>query len=365
MSSDRFGELTMYKASCLRVPKNLGEKAIALARRLSLLNKGLRVQQEGSYLLIPLVHAPLPLEIKELEGSLQEFEVSLHSFPERVEHPEKLIEVLESKLPPHLLASLPHAMDFVGDIAIVEVPPELEGYERMLGEAILATHKRVHTVLAKAGAVGGIYRVRELRVIAGEEKTETVHREHGCMYHVDLTKAYFSPRLSYEHLRVASQVKEGETVVDMFAGVGPFSVLTAKKHERVHVYAVDLNPDAIGLLERNIVVNRVEGKVIAVLGEVRQVVRERLRGVADRAIMNLPERAIEYVDVACEAVKPEGGVIHYYGFESSSEPSETAKNRLVEAVKGNGRRVDRVLLTRIVRATAPFTWQVAVDAEIR
>jgi len=207
--------------------------------------------------------------------------------------------------------------------------------------------------------------LREFEVIAGVEKTETVHREHGCVYHVDLAKAYFSPRLSHEHDRVASLVREGEILVDMFSGVGPFSILMAKRRENVRVYAIDVNPDAVNFLRRNIAVNRVEKKVLPILGDARQVVRESFMGIADRVIMNLPERAIEYVDVACKVIKPEGGIMHYYEFTSAPNPLETAKVRLIEAMKRTNREVKEILLARIVRATAPFTWQVAVDAEIQ
>ncbi|NIW14337.1 MAG: hypothetical protein GWN31_10485, partial [Candidatus Thorarchaeota archaeon] len=96
-------------------------------------------------------------------------------------------------------------------------PSELDSYDQVIGEAILELHKNVRTVLAKAGAVSGTYRLRDYRVIAGEPHTGTVHKEYGCQYRVDLAKAYFSPRLSYEHNRVASLVEEGETTVDMFA----------------------------------------------------------------------------------------------------------------------------------------------------
>jgi tRNA (guanine37-N1)-methyltransferase len=305
------------------------------------------------------------MDIKELEGGLPEFEVSTDRFSERTKRPIKLVDMLEDKLPPHLLASLPHAIDFVGDIAIMEIPPELESHKKTIGEAIMKTHKRVGTVLAKSGAVEGVYRLREFEVIAGVEKTETVHREHGCVYHVDLAKAYFSPRLSHEHDRVASLVREGETVVDMFAGVGPFSILIAKKRENVRVYAIDVNPDAVDYLRRNVAVNRVEKEVVPVLGDARQVIRESFIGIADRVIMNLPESAIEYVGVACEAIKPEGGIIHYYGFTSATNPMETAKVRLIEAMKRTNRDIKKVLLTRVVRAIAPFTWQVVVDAEIQ
>jgi tRNA (guanine37-N1)-methyltransferase len=182
---------------------------------------------------------------------------------------------------------------------------------------------------------------------------------------VDLSKVYFSPRLSHEHDRVASQVREGETVVDMFAGVGPFSILIAKKCRNVRVYSIDVNPDAVRYLEKNIAVNGVEKRVVPFLGDARQIVEERLTGVADRVIMNLPERALEYVDVACKTIKTGGGIVHYYEFTDEPAPSDAAKNRLIEVVKQTGRNVREILLARTVRVTAPYTWQVAVDGEVQ
>jgi len=353
------------EAPCLRVPKALGEKAIRLVRGLNLFDRELKVHQVGDYLCIPLNSEPLPHDIKEIEKNLQEFEISTHRFSERTKRLPKVVDVLEETLPPHLLASVPHAIDFVGDIAVIEIPQELVDHKKAIGEAILKTHKRVVTVLAKSGAVEGVYRLREFEVIAGVEKTVAIHKEHGCVYHVDLAKTYFSPRLSHEHNRVASKVKEGEIVIDMFAGVGPFSILIARKRENVKVYAIDVNPDAVELLKRNVAVNRVEDKVMPILGDVGQVVREQLIGVADRVIMNLPEKAIEYVDVACKAIKLEGGIIHYYEFTNAPDPLEPARVRLTEAINQTNRKIKKTLLAKVVRATAPFTWQVAVDAEIQ
>jgi tRNA (guanine37-N1)-methyltransferase len=218
--------------------------------------------------------------------------------------------------------------------------------------------------LAKASAIEGVYRTRKFEVIAGEAKTATVHREYGCVYYVDLSKAYFSPRLSSEHVRLAGLVNEGETVVDMFAGVGPFAIQIARQHERVRVYAVDVNPGAIELLNKNVAANRVMAKVTPILGDVRHVVRERLTGVADRVVMNLPEKAIEYVDVACETIKSTGGIMHYYEFTNTPDPKISAEIRLVEAVEKANREVVKVLTSKTVRAIAPYAMQVVVDAKI-
>jgi tRNA (guanine37-N1)-methyltransferase len=356
---------TLPEAPCLKVPKNTGEKAIRLARDLNLFNRELKIQQVDNHLCIPLAHEPPPALKEEIKRKLEHFEVNKRNFTKRDKRPLKLLEYLDDKLPPHLLASVSRAIDFVGDIAIIEVPPELVNYKTTLGEAILKVHKQTRTVLAKSGAVEGVYRLRDFEVIAGIEKTTTVHREYGCTYHVNLTKAYFSPRLSSEHNRVAKQVKEGETVVDLFAGVGPFSIQIAKKHKDIRIYAVDVNPDAVALMKRNIALNRVEKQVVPILGDARQVVREMLMGVADRVIMNLPITASEYVDVACDALSAEGGIMHYYEFTKDSETLETARIRLTEAVNHSNRKVKNTLLAKTVREVAPYTWQVVVDAEIQ
>jgi tRNA (guanine37-N1)-methyltransferase len=159
-------------------------------------------------------------------------------------------------------------------------------------------------------------------------------------------------------------VEEGETVVDMFAGVGPFSIQIAKKHQNVNVYAVDVNPDAVEYLKKNVRVNRVIGKVHPILGDARQVVKSKLSAFADRAIMNLPEKAIEFVDVACETIKPSGGTIHYYSFVNKSDSLEILAARFADAVKKSGRRVEKTLFARLVRETAPDEWQAVLDVRI-
>jgi tRNA (guanine37-N1)-methyltransferase len=194
--------------------------------------------------------------------------------------------------------------------------------------------------------------------------TVTIHKEYGCQYYVDVAKAYFSPRLSYEHNRVASLVQNGETVIDLFAGVGPFAILIAKIHKNVKVYAVDANPDAVKFLERNIRLNRVEDKVYPILGDAKHAVEEKLFGIADRVIMNLPEKALEFVNASCKAIKPIGGIVHFYSFVNASDSLENMKGRFTDAVEDSGRKVEQILSSKLVRATAPYEWQAVLDAKI-
>jgi tRNA (guanine37-N1)-methyltransferase len=349
---------------CIKVPKRQGEKTIALASKLGLIDKSLGIQRDEDNLCIPLVGQPAENELATLKNQVSEMQLTTSVFTEKKPPAETLSQALQNKLPQNLLASLPQALDVIGDIAIIEIPPELKAHENLIGEAIIKTHRNIRTVLAKAGAINGTYRTREYDFIAGEHKTQTVHKEFGCQYHVDISKAYFSPRLSHEHQRVASLVQMGETVVDLFAGVGPFSVLIAKMNSKVKVYAVDLNPEAVELLKVNVRVNRVENRVFPLLGDARQIAADKLKGSADRVIMNLPETAIDFVEAACQAIKHQGGVIHFYAFIRSPDSTENLKLRFSEAIEKTGRKVESFLYAKSIRETAPYESQIALDAKI-
>jgi tRNA (guanine37-N1)-methyltransferase len=349
---------------CIKVPKTNGEKTITLITKFGLADKSLVIQREQDSLCIPIIREPQGIELTTLKSQIPRFNLSTAVFSEKQLPPQTLNQALQNKLPADLLANVPQAFDIIGDVVVIDIQPKLKPYQNIIGEAIMQTQKNVTTVLAKASDISGVFRVREYDYIAGEPKTKTIHREFGCQYHVDIEKAYFSPRLSHEHERVAVQVQDGETVADLFAGVGPFSVLIGKRNPTVKVYAIDLNPDAFELLKVNVRVNKVENHVFPILADAREIAATKLKGTADRMIMNLPETAIDFVDAVCNVIKPEGGVAHFYGFVRLPDSVENLKQRFSDLVKRNGRQVEAFLYSKSIRETAPFESQVVLDAKI-
>lgn len=274
-----------------------------------------------------------------------------------------LKSILKEKMQLQEIGSLIKSYDIIGDIAIIRVPENLESQSQIIAEAIMQTHKHVKTVLRQASAVLGEYRLRQLEWVMGEKKTETVHKEFGCVFKVDLEKCYFSPRLSFERMRIAKLTKAGEVVVNMFAGVGAFSILMAKHSSVKKVYSIDINSDAVQYMHENIWLNRVQSKVVPILGDAKHIITERLRNVADRVIMPLPEKACEYLDHAIAALKPVGGWIHCYDFERArrdESPVDMAKVKV-------GRKLEELstdyetVFGRVVRATGPYWYQVVLD----
>jgi len=352
----------MAKAPAIIVALKKGQRAINLTRSMNLMARSLRVLSTEEEVCVPLARSPDDLESKRLSLVLGSVRFEEREFAERRPTHGNLIEALEGQLPPNLLAAVPRSLDIIGSIAIVELPSELAPFRELVGNAVLETCPNVRTVMAKAGVFSSDYRVRELMLIAGEDSGLAQYREHGCVFELDVRTVFFSPRLSHERLRVASKVQPGEMVIDMFAGVGPYSIIIAKKQPSSTVYAVELNPSAFKFLVTNVLANRVLSRVMPVMGDVREVVRSNLSHIADRVIMNLPGKALEFVDAACLALKEEGGVIHFYSFESAENPQEEASTRLQKRIEGSGRNVKSILGTRVVKAVAPYRVQVAVDA---
>ncbi len=256
------------------------------------------------------------------------------------------------------------AFDVVGDIAVVKLPKELLSNKHLIGEALMKIHNNVRTVLNQISPVKGEFRTRELEVIAGEPKTETVYHESGCRFKVDLAKTYFSPRLATERMRVVGHVRPGDVVVNMFAGVGTYSVLIAKFSESAVIYSIDKNRSAFEYMQYNIRINKVGERVIAIYGDAREVLEKRLAEKADRVLMPLPKLSHEFFDVALTALKPSGGTVHFYDFGQEPDIFGPAFDFTNTAAGQRGFSV-KLLGKRKIRSYATRCYHVALDLEMK
>jgi tRNA (guanine37-N1)-methyltransferase len=257
-----------------------------------------------------------------------------------------------------------NSFDIVGDIAIIKHNdvPNVE----VVAKQIMSIHRNVKTVLTPITCISGDFRVRKLRLLAGENKTVTDHKESGCVFRTDVEKCYFSPRLINEHLRIAKLVKSGETVVNMFAGVGCFSIIIAKTQILTKIYSIDVNPIAVQYMEENVKINKVHERVYAMLGDAKEIISVQLQRVADRVLMPLPEKALEYLPCALSTLKQTGGWIHYYDFQHAKNREESVeKTKLKIAEKLNTFGVSYTFAdSRIIRTTGPNWYQIVIDIQV-
>ena len=253
------------------------------------------------------------------------------------------------------------AFDQIGEIIILRIPESLLLKKKMIGKVLLEKVKTAKSVFYQSSPVEGEYRIRQLELLAGEDSTQTEYKEHGCRFKVDVEKIFFSPRLSTERQRIADLISDGETVINMFGGIGMFSIVAAKK-KNCHVYNIDINPVAVELCSKNILLNKLKGRVESIEGDAAESIEKRLSGKGDRVLMLLPERSDEFVDSAIRACKDEG-IIHYYCHIHSDKKNDVptlASTHFLATT--NVKSV--VLGSKIVRPVGPRFYQAVVDAAI-
>lgn len=277
------------------VPKGEAEPLRRELMARGVFNSTCTVIREGEKVVFP---------ITELQSDLH-YPQGIYDFPERVRrlsYPEMV------DIPDGLKSVLPSSFDTIGDVGIVKIPEELEAYAGEICEAIRKAN-RLRAVALDRG-VRGDFRIRSLVPCAGESSLETMHREFGVKLLLDPSKVYFSPRLAGERYRVASLVRKGERICDMFAGVGPFGIMMAKHSKPEVIHAFDINPVAVEYMKRNIELNRLDEGVMIPHLEDSAKGMERYGGF-DRIIMNLPHSAYEFLGAAIQRIE-DGGTIHYY-----------------------------------------------------
>ncbi len=268
-----------------------------------------------------------------------------------------LKELLAGKLSEKELEKVTRSFDIVGDIAVIQIPRELSRRKKIISRALLESNERIATVLVKKGGRKGVYRVLQLAWAAGKKNFSTIHKEYGCLYKVDLSKDYFSPRLSTERARIAAQVQPGERVLVLFAGVGPYAVLIAKRVPDARVTAVELNPHAARLLEENVRLNNLTN-VQVVCGDARDALKKFSKQF-DRIAMPLPKSAAGFLPLVLKNAA-KGCVVHYYAFTRAKNSFVDVLKTLREESRKQGVKI-AVLGKRVVVESAPGEVEVAVD----
>jgi len=323
--------------TCVRVPRRAGEATRqALAER-DAIAEGYQIDVEDGDLYIPLSPDA------DVDAIGEQFDVVEREPAERA----------TQTLPADLLGFEP-SYGRLGEIAIVDEEDPDRAFA--LADAIVAADLPVDTVVNRASPIEGQHRVREWDVLAGGG-TETVHREYGCAFAVDIAEVYFSPRLATERHRVVQQVTAGERVFDMFAGVGPFVVPAAARG--ADCVGVDLNEVAVEYLRRNAERNGVAGRVTAIHGDVREV--SGYDDWADRIVMNLPHSAADFLETAVR-LAGDDCVLHYYDIQPDDEPY-AAGERAIRAAAEPAYEIS-VETRHTVRSYAPHESNVCLDARL-
>ncbi|MFX1321219.1 MAG: class I SAM-dependent methyltransferase family protein [Promethearchaeota archaeon] len=368
----------------LKVKKAEGQKALNLIKinfeKYSVINQKYKILYDDEFILFPLEEKKDLIEkvIESIGNKIQiEIITNLGIINENYKV-KSLQDAFKGKIPDDYQELIPKSYDLIGNIVIIEFNKfgridnkELSNYKKKIAKAITIVNKKITSVYEKKSEIMGTYRLRDLALLFGENKSETIYKENNCTFKLDVKKTYFTPRLVYERRRVASsEIRENELIIDMFAGVGPFSIQIAKNHA-VRVYAFDVNPDAYNYLKENVKLNKLKGEVIPYNLNVRDLLKpsdklgKLLQGKADRIVMNLPESSIEFVDLGCFLMKKSGGILHFYHFSEKPNPIERAVELLDEKLNGLSWDIEKIYDSKIVKSYSPKAELVGLDLYIK
>lgn len=169
-----------------------------------------------------------------------------------------------------LLPMVPKRFDYIGDVVLISISPQLEAYKEAIALKLFSMRGNTRAVLNKVSKLEGEHRIANFELLLGES-TETIHRENGYTYKLDVRKVFFNPRLYSERGRIASKITSGEQIIIPFAGVGPYVLPSAGKGAKV--YAIEINPDACACLKENIRINRLEGQITVIQEDFEKLFR--------------------------------------------------------------------------------------------
>ncbi len=255
------------------------------------------------------------------------------------------------------MEALPRGFERIGHVVLINLPERLLRKSDDIASELLKI-KGVETVALRVGPIGGRSRRPPIKVIAGNPSTETVHKENGCTFRLDVSKVMFSIGNVHERQRIPKLVRDGETVVDMFAGIGQFSIPIAKHAKPAKVYSIEINPDAYRYLCDNIRINHLGHLVRPIPGDCAKVAP---RGVVDRVVMGLIHVTQTYLPLAFEVLKEEGGTIHYHETTPCNLGFGRPVDRILQAA--GGREVE-IVEKRVVKRYSPGVNHVVIDARV-
>ena len=345
---------------CVAVAREAGELARTALAEAGVLDDDHEIAVDDGVIYIPVTDADAAADaVADVDGDT---EITTHD-----------LAVRQGVQTPADFLGFDPSLERIGDIVVID--EDNPDRAKSIADAVIESGLPVRSVLNRASKIKGELRVREWEVVAVDSSataegtdvaaadsdrspTETVHREYGHEFLVDIAAVYFSPRLATERHRVVEGVEPGERLLDMFAGVGPFAIPAASRG--AEVVAVDLNETAVDYCRENAHRNGVADAVSTICADVCEV-DDDYRGWADRLVMNLPHSANEFLDTAV-ALAGDDCIIHYYDIQHEDDPFGPG----IEAIRAAAEPTYdvRVETEHVVRSYAPHELNICLDVRL-
>ena len=268
-----------------------------------------------------------------------------------------LKQVLNLKLTKKQLLVLPTSFDIIGDIVIFSnFPEELKKKEKLIANTLLNLHKNIKVVAKKTKHFSGKYRLQKVKILAGEKRKITLHKENNIIVKLNIETCYFSQRLATERLRIAKQIKPNESVLVMFSGIAIYPLVISKNSKAKEIYAIEINPEAHKYAQENLKLNKTTN-ITLFKGNVKTVI-PKIKKKFDRILMPLPKSAEDYFDLAIKKIKNKG-IIHFYDFQYE----EDIPKKSIEKIKKHTKNF-KILKVIKCGQYSPRNYRICLDIKL-
>lgn len=277
---------------------------------------------------------------------------------------DNLKDALKEKLSVEELSQLPRGFQTLGKVMILKLHPKLLEKKTLIGDTCLKLLPSIKSVFLNLGKIRGSFRTPEkIEFLTGENNPNVEHIEHGVRYKFDITKIMFSKGNVNERKHLATIVKPGEIIVDMFAGIGYFSLPIAKHSSAEKIFSIELNPDAYKFLVKNIKLNHFEEKIVPIYGDSKsEVIKLSKSGIkADRVIMGVFPAPKDFIKEALTLAKNKT-IYHYEGVVEKKKYIDLFEEFNEIAERQNFQC--NLLSKRFVKSYGPYLFHVVLDIEV-
>jgi len=263
---------------------------------------------------------------------------------------------------------IPDGYQVIGNIMLLkfltrmDVPaPISKAKKTVIAKSCLDNFPNIETVCEIKGVKGELRQPKTgfLASRLSKPTFETIHKESSLEYKLDVSKIMFSKGNLNERQRLIGMIQKSEVIVDMFAGIGYFSLGLAKFSPALRIYSIEKNPVSFRYLKENIRLNKIDN-VMVKKGDCRKI---KLREKADRVIMGYFPNTGKFLPYALDFLK-EKGVIHYHNLYHEIDLWSKPLKEIEKALEKRRFRLTSIMGQNFVKSYAPGIWHVCLDFSV-